>query len=201
MGFKRSTIAFLAFASVISCKNSHKDADSGSVNPFDTTAVFNTQALSDADRAKLAAAKGKSVKPVSSDEIVSMVGKPDSMLTVYCFWNLLNEGSKHSAKAFNAIASKSEAKIKAVFVNMPNSFQKVEAVNLFIRENQLTGEHYILDKAEVGFFGKKIKPEFKGITTLPIFLVVNQSDKILLMYNQPFEEKELNALLQPLAMK
>ena len=180
------------------CKNKpNASADLVKVSPFDTT-YFETQILSADDRAKLAAASGKTVKPIDIDALANRINTSTGKLHVYCFWNLQNAGSLSTLKALNVLSEKYDSsQLKVVFVNMPDS-QKVEDVNLFIRENQLTEETLILEKADVSFFSKKIRKDFTGVTVLPVVLMVNKAEQTLMFYNKTMDEKELMAMVQPL---
>lgn len=173
--------------------------DMAKANPFDTT-HFETQTLSAEDRAKLAAASGKTVQPVDIDALANRINTSTGRLYVYCFWNLQNEGSLSTLKALNVLSEKFDSsRMKVVFINMPGS-QKVEDINLFIREHQLTEESLILEKADVSFFSKKIRKDFTGVTALPVILMVNKAEQTMMFYNKPMDEKELTAMVQPLVL-
>ncbi len=166
-------------------------------SPFDTTR-FETQALTDGDRALLAHANGKTAKPISIDALANQINEATQKLYVFCFWNLRNDASMATVKALNTLSLKFDStKLKIVYVNMPG-YEKVEDVNLFIRENQLTDETLILEKADVSFFSKKIRKDMVGITSLPVVLMVNKAEETMLFYNKNMDEKELLALVHPL---
>ena len=183
-----------------SCDRIRKMTGSHSASPFDTT-KFETQALSDADRALLAAANGKTVKPISVDALAQEINAATEKLYIYCFWNLKNDASTATVKALNELSTKFDStKLKIVYVNMPG-YQKVEDVNLFIRENQLTDETLILEKADVSFFSKKIRKDLVGITNMPVVLMVNKAEETLMFFNKGMDEKELLALVNPLIIQ
>jgi hypothetical protein len=177
------------------CKTDNKPKNLDSPNPFDTSQV-NSQSLTEADRAVLAHASGKIVKEISTDSLAQLIKSSSGQLHLYCFWNLLSEGSITTVKAVKEVSDKTGNKLKVVYVNMPNTRQAIGDVNLFIREQQLVGETYILDKAETSFLSKKIKTELKGITTFPFILLAQSSENIFVLYNRPFEAGELSAILQ-----
>ncbi len=140
----------------------------------------------------------KTVKPIEIDALAEQINAASSKLYVYCFWNLKNDASVATVKALNTLTTKFDTtKLKIVYVNMPG-YEKVEDVNLFIRENQLTEETLILEKADVSFFSKKIRKDMVGITTMPVVLMANKAEEILLFYNKGMDEKELLALVHPL---
>jgi hypothetical protein len=102
-----------------------------------------------------------------------------------------------TAQALNeTVAQFDTNRLKTIYVNMPG-LQKMEAINLFIREQQLTGETLVLEKGDVSFLKKYVKSD-APITSLPVLLLVNQSNDVLFQYQQPFDAKELKALIEPL---
>lgn len=199
----RNLVPFIVLTILVltnSCDRIRKMTGSHSASPFDTT-KFETQALSDADRALLAAANGKTVKPISVDALAQEINAATEKLYIYCFWNLKNDASTATVKALNELSTKFDStKLKIVYVNMPG-YQKVEDVNLFIRENQLTDETLILEKADVSFFSKKIRKDLVGITNMPVILMVNKAEETLMFFNKGMDEKELMALVNPLIIQ
>ncbi len=180
-----------------SCDRFGNNSGVHKASPFDTT-KFETQALTDSDRVLLANANGKTVKPISIDALAQQINDANAKLYIYCFWNLKNDASVATVKALNVLSAKFDStKLKIVYVNMPG-YEKVEDVNLFIRENQLTDETLILEKADVSFFSKNIRKDMTGITSLPVVLMANKAEEILLFYNKGMDEKELLALVHPL---
>jgi hypothetical protein len=165
-------------------------------NPFDTTR-FNTQTLSAEDKMILANATGKTAQPVTTQQVIERFENAKDRLHIFCFWNLLNENSMKTARALSeTVADFDTNRIKTIYVNMPG-LQKMEDINLFIREHQLTGEMLILEKGDVSFLKKYVKSD-APITSLPVLLLVNKSNEVLFQYQQPFEAKELKALVEPL---
>ena len=198
--FFNLTIALFALYLINSCKEkSPSSTDLAKVNPFDTT-HFETQALSADDRMKLATATGKTVQPIDVDALANRINNSTGKLHVYCFWNLQSTNSLSTLKALNLLSAQYDSsRLKVVFVNMPGQ-QKMEDLNLFIREQQLTEETLILEKADVSFFSKKIRKDFTGVTALPVILMVNKAEQTMLFYTKPMEEKELMAMVQPLIL-
>jgi hypothetical protein len=190
-------IVVAIFVLTNSCDRIRNLTGNHAASPFDTT-KFETQALSDDDRALLASANGKSAKIVSIDSLAQSINAATEKLYIYCFWNLKNEASTATVQALNILSTKFDStKLKIVYVNMPGN-QKVEDVNLFIRENQLTDETLILEKADVSFFSKKIRKDMVGITHLPVILMANKAEETLMLFNKGMDEKELLALVNPL---
>ncbi|MEO0042618.1 MAG: hypothetical protein RL329_2066 [Bacteroidota bacterium] len=188
-------LIFLSAFALTGCQKK-RNAPAHAANPFDTTR-FNTQALSAEDKQLLAKATGKTAQPVTTKEIITRFENAKERLHIFCFWNLLNENSMKTAQALNeTVAQFDTNRLKTIYVNMPG-LQKMEAINLFIREQQLTGETLVLEKGDVSFLKKYVKSD-APITSLPVLLLVNQSNDVLFQYQQPFDAKELKALIEPL---
>jgi hypothetical protein len=199
----RNLIAVVSASLIVlasACKFGSSEKPHGhAASPFDTS-VIETQALTDEDRVKLAAASGKTVSAITIDALSEQINQATGKLHVYCFWNLRQQGSVATVKALNQLSTQYDStKVKIVFVNMPG-YQQVEDVNLFIRENQLSDETLMLEKADISFFSKKIRKDMTGIVSLPVILMVNKAEETLMFYNRPMDEKELTALVQPLTM-
>jgi hypothetical protein len=182
---------------LMSCNSKPNSALSNGASPFDTT-HFETQALSTEDRTKLANATGKSVIPIEIDALATKINTATGKLHLFCFWNLESPNSVTTLKAVNSLSAKFDStKLHITFVNMPGR-QTMEAINLFIRENQLSDETLILEKADVSFFAKRIRKDFTGVTGLPVIILANKADETMQFYNRLMDEKELSAIIQPL---
>lgn len=189
-----STIIFLS-----ACKDKQSSAElsAASVNPFDTTKL-ETQALTDEDRLKLAAASGKTVAIVTPDKLAQRILQSTDKLYVYCFWNMQNEASISTVKALQQVSSNYDStQLKIVFINMMD-VQKVDSVNLFIRENQISDEALFLEKADFSYFSNQIKKRLVDINALPVVLMVNKAEETFQFYNKPMDVAEWMALMQPL---
>jgi hypothetical protein len=182
---------------LFSCNSKPNPSVNHGVNPSDTT-HFETQALTPEDRVKLANATGKTVHPIEIDVLATQINNATGKLHLYCFWNLESTNSVSTLKAVHSLSTKFDStKLAITFVNMPGR-QTMEAINLFIRENQLTEETLILEKADVSFFSKRINKEFTGVTGLPVVILANKAHKTMQFYNRLMDEKELSAIVQPL---
>ncbi len=195
--FALTMLGILAVQLFTACDSKPTPSVNHAASPFDTT-HFETQALTVEDRAKLAAATGKTVQPIEIDALAAKINTATGKLHLFCFWNLTSANSLATIKAVNALSTKFDStKLQVVFVNMPGR-QTMEAVNLFIRENQLSDETLILEKADVSFFAKKIRKDFTPVIGLPVLILANKADETLQFYNRPMDEKELLAIIQPL---
>lgn len=191
-------IYFISTAGILlqtACKN---DTPKNNIaNPF-SAVNYETQKLSDADKIQLANASGKTLIPIASDSLAMLIKKPTDKLHVYCFWRLKNEPSVATVRALKKISDKiGNDKLSVTFVTMSSSNVEMADYNLFIREQQITDAALVLENGDVSFFSKKLKKDFVGITNFPVVLLVNTSDNILQIYNKPFDENELTAMIQP----
>ena len=168
-----------------------------SVNPFDTTQL-ESQTLSAEDRTKLASASGKSVALINQDALAKRILESTDKLHVYCFWETQNESSVATMKAIQEVSNSYDStQLKVVFIHL-SSGQNPAAVNLFIRENQISDETVLLENADLSFFNQKIKKELPKMTELPVVFMVNKAEETFQWYNKSLETKEFLALLQPL---
>ncbi len=189
-----STIIFL-----LACegKQSSTELSAASVNPFDTTKL-ETQALTDEDRLKLAAASGKTVTLVTPEKLAQRILQSTDKLCVYCFWNMQNDASVSTVKSLQQVSNSYDStQLKVVFINMMD-VQKMEAVNLFIREHQISDEALFLEKVDFTYFSTQINKRLKDINVLPVVLMVNKAEETFQFYNKPMDMAEWMALMQPL---
>ena len=189
-----STIIFL-----FACKGkqSSTELSAASVNPFDT-AQLESQVLSNEDRLKLAAASGKTVAVVTPEKLAQRILQSTDKLYVYCFWNMQNDASVSTVKALQQVSNSYDStQLKVIFINMMD-VQKVEAENLFIRENQISDETLFLEKTDFSYFSNQIKKSLVNITALPVVLMVNKAEETFQFYNKPMDVAEWMALMQPL---
>ena len=199
---KKLWLAIFIFSAIIflsACKDkqSSTELSAASVNPFDT-AQLESQALTNEDRLKLASASGKTVAVVMPDKLAQRILQSTDKLYVYCFWNMQNDASVSTVKALQQVSSSYDStQLKVVFINMMD-VEKVEAVNLFIRENQISDEVLFLEKANFSYFSNQIKKSLVDITALPVVLMVNKAEQTFQFYNKPMDVAEWMALMQPL---
>ena len=156
------------------------------VNPFDTTQL-ESQVLSEADRLKLASASGKTILPINEEALAQRILHSTNRLYVYCFWNMQNDASVSTVKTLQQVSNSYDStQLKIVFINMMD-VQKVEAVNLFIREHQLSDEALFLENANFSYFSHQIKKSLVDITALPVVLMVNKAEETFQFYNKPMD--------------
>ena len=199
---KKLWLAIFIFSAIIflsACKDkqSSTELSAASVNPFDT-AQLESQALTDEDRLKLAAASGKTVAVVTPEKLAQRILQSTDKLYVYCFWNMQNEASISTVKALQQVSSNYDStQLTVVFINMMD-VQKVEEVNLFIRENQISDETLFLEDADFSYFSNQIKKSLVDVTALPVVLMVNKAEETFQFYNKQMDVAEWMALMQPL---
>jgi hypothetical protein len=190
-------ILVLCFTSFISsCNNKANNAEHQAANPFDTTQTT-AQTLTDDDRAKLSQAQGKKATTVNNDVLAEKIANASGRLHVFCFWNMDNAESVKAAKAVDDLAAQTDSthlKITLVHVSPDVIGDKL---NLFIRENQITEETFMLDKIDKNVMATKVKKDFLTADQLPIIVIVNKEEGVFYFYNKGFDVQELKAVVQP----
>ena len=183
---------------ITACDKTNKNDNTHlSVNPFDTTKL-ESQTLSAEDRAKLAAASGKSVALISQDDLAKRILQSTDKLHVYCFWAAQNEASLATMKAIQEVSNGYDSTLlKVVFIHL-STVQNSESVNLFIRENQISDETVLLENGDLSFFNQKLKKELPNMAELPVIFMVNKAEETFQWYNKSLGQSEFMALLQPL---
>ena len=183
-------------------KNNNQNEKATKVDPFEsamphTITDLNSE-LSQADKKKLANAKGKSAIPISKNEMDSMIQYSDQILHIYSFFSV---DSLESLEANQVILATQEEMGDSLFnviffsLDHPNNLNKI---NSFIRENDVTSEvFYSSDILNSNWF-RKIHPNWSG--EVPAILMVNQSDRTHLFYQNTFSKEELSTLIEPFTL-
>lgn len=189
--FFKITFVFCLFLG--SCKDSQMsrtEADRAA-NPFSMTQNA-TQELSELDKAKLAAAIGKTCVDVSPTDLAQKINAAADKLHVFCCWNLQN---KQNAASVAALAQDFDStKIKIHYINIGDA--NMEQINLSIREHSMADDNFrIANTADLAFLSK-LKKEITP--NVPLLILVNRSESLLSCYQQNFDKQEMNALLAPL---
>jgi hypothetical protein len=181
---------------ISSCNNKSNNSQHQAANPFDTSQTT-AQTLSEDDRAKLSQAQGKKAISLNNEILADKIANSKGRLTIYCFWNMENVESVKTVKAVNNLAAQFDStslKITLVHVS-PNA--SLDNLNLFIRENQLTEETFVLDKIDKNLMAAKVKKDFLTTDQLPIIVIINKDEGLTVFYNKGFDEQELKAVVQP----
>jgi hypothetical protein len=181
---------------ISSCNNKANNAEHQAANPFDTTQTT-AQSLTDDDRTKLLEAQGKKATTVNNEVLADKIANATGRLHVFCFWNLDNAESVKAMKTVNDLATQTDSthlKITLVHVS-PDTL--IDKLNLFIRENQITEETFVLDKIDKNVLAAKVKKDFLTADQLPIIVIVNKEEGVFYFYNKGFDAQELKAVVQP----
>lgn len=179
-----------------SCNNKPNNSEHQAANPFDTTQTT-AQSLSEDDRAKLSQAQGKKATTLNNETLADKIANSKGRLNIYCFWNMDSLESVKTVKAVNNLAAQFDsAGLKITLVHV-SATASLDNLNLFIRENQLTEDTYVLDKIDMNVMATKVKKDFLTATQLPIIVMVNKEEGLTFFYNKGFDEQELKAVIQP----
>jgi hypothetical protein len=197
--FDYFTALFLFCYSIvfISCNNKGNNNEHQTANPFDTTQTT-AQTLSEEDRTKLINAQGKKAMFVNNDFLANKIANSTGALHAFCFFQIENVESVKAVKAVNDLASQYDStRLKVTFIHISKS-QSMDNINLFIRENQLIGDCFILDDLDKNLMANKVKKDFMTADQLPIVVLINKAEDMFFYYNKSFEESEIKAIIQPL---
>ncbi|MFM2269581.1 MAG: hypothetical protein RL757_3022 [Bacteroidota bacterium] len=179
----------LVFAACGNDKMSRTEADQAA-NPF-STAQSHSESLSELDKAKLAAAIGKTSILVSENELLQKINTAADRLHIFCFWSLKN---RQNAESLAAVAQNWDStQIKICYINIGDA--NLNEVHLAIREASLADDNYRLESADLHFL-TRVKKEIAP--NLPLILLVNKSESLLTYYQQSFDAKEMNTVIAPL---
>jgi hypothetical protein len=190
---------FILFCNALflsSCNNKANNSEHQAANPFDTTQTA-IQALNEEDRTKLLQAQGKKATITDNETLSNKIANSNGSLHIYCFWRMDDAESVKTVKAVNNLATQFDSTNLKVSLIHVSTAASIDNLNLFIRENQLTEENFILDKIDKSMMATKVKKDFLTAKELPIILVVNKAEGLIIFYNKSFDEQELKAVIQP----
>jgi hypothetical protein len=181
---------------ISSCNNKANNAEHQAANPFDTTQTT-AQTFTDDDRTKLSQAQGKKATTVNNDVLAGKIANATGRLNVFCFWNLDIAESVKAVKVVNDLAAQTDSTHLKITLVHVSADALVDKLNLFIRENQITEETFMLDKIDKNVLAAKVKKDFLNADQLPIIVIVNKEEGVFYFYNKGFDEQELKAVVQP----
>jgi len=151
--------------------------------------------ISQQDAERLAAAKGKTAKPVSIEELLKMAETDTNALLVINFWKMDCPTCLDLQQHLQKIQQQAgDDKLSILAVNLDEE-AAIEKVNLHIRQGGITAPTLLLKKD--GLDWKVFSENWDG--GLPA-LFFRTGDGFRQFYQQGFSENELTALLQPLLL-
>lgn len=190
---------FLLLFLIISCGNSVENEHAGAL-PHTTENRENVRPtqMSKEDRDLIASAKGRSVKALTYSDLSNRLEFAGGKLHIFNFWRIdcipCRENNAHLEKIQ---AELGEDKIRLTHVNMDEATRRKD-VNIFIRQEGLTGDIYQLEKStEMGKIGAS---GLDWSTELPALYLVDNAKEIKFYYQQKFEYEELKAVLGSLIL-
>ena len=184
------------------CKNNNPKEKATKVDPFESamphTETNLNSVLSQADKHKLANAKGKSAIPISKNEMDSMIQYSDQILHIYSFFSV---DSLESLEANQIILSTQremgDSLFNVILFSLDDS-KNLNRINTFIRENDVTSDVYYSSDILNSDWFRKIHPNWSG--EVPAIFMVNQTDGTHLFYQKKFSKQELSTLIQPFTL-
>lgn len=183
------------FASCHNAENEHAGALPHTVDNHKNT---DSTPLSDIDRELIASAKGRSVEPLSYNDLTNRLELSGGKLHIFNFWRIdcipCRQNNGHLEKIQ---AELGEDKIKIIHINMDENARRKD-VNIFVRQEGFIGEIYQLEKAESG--AEKNTESIDWNTELPALYMVDNAQGIKFYYQQSFDFEELKAVISAIAM-
>lgn len=186
----------------IQCKNSNPKQKAAKNNSFESAMPHSESLpqteLSASDKQKLADAQGKSVIPISKNELDSMLLFSEDILHVYSFFRAENRSCEIvNDGLLNLQKEVGDTTIRLVFFNLDGK-ESLRQINSAIRENGVTADvFYSSDSIDSDWYNK-ISPNWSG--KVPALMLLNQTDGTRLFYQKNFTPEELSALISPFIM-
>ena len=184
---------------LLACSNSN----SNNQNPDFEAALPHSDALptkavlSEADKQKLATAKGKSVDEIQVSDIEQMFDAAQDKLHIFNFWQLDCKECVEMNSHLEAITNEvDEEKLKVVFINVDDIEDKGK-INTYIRSKGITNEAYILKNKKEGW-ADGLHEDWDG--KLPALFLVNETEGIILFVQRALEKDELMRMIETLAL-
>ena len=189
------------FALLFSCNNTSK-TEKKEIDPFEAAMPHGKslpdQELSEADKLKLAKAIGKSVQEISFKTLLEKLEDPSGKLSIINFWKLDCASCKTTNLNLQKIQHElGNDKLNLSLVNLDSTRNK-EAINAYIRANNLTADVFLLKENRPVDWEKKIVRSWDG--KLPAFYLINKHDGTDLFYQQEMSYGELFAVIQSLSL-
>ncbi len=199
---KLTPFYFLALISLLflQCKNSNpKDTKKDSFeSAMPHSKSLPSSELSMEDKQKLANAQGKSILPISKNQLDSLFLYSEDILHVYSFFNSNNPSCKIVNDALlNLQQEVGDTTLRLIFFSLDGQ-ENLKEINSAIRENGVTTDvFYSSDLIDEDWYNK-VNPKWEG--EVPAIFLLNQSDGTQLFYQKNFAPEELSAVIQPLIM-
>jgi len=190
---------FTIVCTLFACSNSNssnQNPDFASALPH-ADALPNKADLSEADKQKLANAKGKSVEEIQVSDIEQMFDAAQNKLHIFSFWKLdckqCVEMNSHLETITHEVV---EDKLKVVFINVDEISDKAK-INTYIRSKGITNEAYILKNIKEGW-ADGLHEDWDG--KLPALFLVNETEGIILFVQRNLKKEELMRMIETLAL-
>jgi len=153
------------------------------------------QELSEADKAKINNAKGKTVELLSFLKFQNLINANDKdKLYIYNFWATWCKPCIEEMPYFETLQKAYPNKIEVVFVSLDNRKLLKDKVIPFVRERKIISEVVLVE----GFGNDQIETistEWDG--AIPATLIINKVKGIEDFRQQEFTFEELKALVSP----
>ncbi|MEL6865345.1 MAG: hypothetical protein AAFP19_13045 [Bacteroidota bacterium] len=155
--------------------------------------------LSEADKRKLAQAKGKSVQLIQPDTLRDQMQKSKGPLQVINFWRLDCESCHQLNLHLQQLAAElEEEQLRLIYLNLDSPVAQ-PAVNAYIREHSLLQSTYQLQIPDTLGWEQRFHPNWSG--DLPALWLYDAEEGIDFLYRQEWTFEELVAVIQPFMVR
>lgn len=196
---KLNLFIFLIIFCLSSCAQGEQQANSEEItNPHhsampDSDVQVETE-LSEVDKKRLAAAKGKEASPISLEKLNASLENLDGKVGLCYFWNKSDDKTEEILKALDKISDQLDAEKLSIFLINTGSAPDVNKINGIVRASGVDAEAFLLK-------GEKILGEIAGDTgewsgKFPAYYIYQSADKSGLWLEGEKGAAELYVMLQ-----
>ena len=202
MKFTLIALSLILSIAFFNCKNSNTNQKEAKNKPFESamphSASLPHTELSASDKQKLANARGKSMIPISKNDLDSMLMYSDDILHVYSFFKADDNSCKIVNDALLDLQKEvGDTTFRLIFFSL-DGMENIKEINSAIRENGVTSDvFYSSDLIDLDWYSK-ISSNWTG--KVPAVFLLNKTDGTQLFYQKNFGPEELSALIHPFIM-
>lgn len=155
--------------------------------------------LSEADRQKLAQAKGRDVPSIAANELADLLQQSPDGLHVVNFWRFDCPQCMNTNRILADLVADKGANAPQVFLVNTDLPSKLAEVRTYIREENFSQKVFQL-RPEVN------APDFSGLLPqwsgdLPATWLFNKADGINLLYHRAYGAEEMQAIIEPFLLR
>lgn len=200
MKFKFICFAILAGLALNQCADPKPYSDDQAQLAIPDAGDLPETELTEAERAKMATAKGKSVEAMDFESFEQLIEKnKEDVLYIYNFWATWCKPCVEEMPYFEKLQNEFEGQVKVIFVSLDNPTLLEKRVIPFVREKQIKAEVILLTESLKEEYMNRISLAWEG-GSIPATLVVNHTKDMRFFYEQEFTFEELKVVISPLLL-